>query len=114
MQSNVSLTDGVFSGTLKWYDTAGAIVDHWGAGNFLSTKFIAEDNDWSAYDSVMVGLEPSAGSGLVELINDPDKNAVMKITDKDRQVLKVVATKGGQQAVSSYSLLGLTMESDEA
>lgn len=114
LQSNVSLTDGVFSGTVKYYDTAGAIVDVWGAGNFLAVKFNAPDDDWSAYDSVMVGLEPSAGSGMQELINDPDKNGIMKITDKDRQVLKVIATKDGQQAVSSYSLRNLTLESDEA
>ena len=85
-----------------------------GAGNFLAVKFNAPDDDWSAYDSVMVGLEPSAGSGMQELINDPDKNGIMKITDKDRQVLKVIATKDGQQAVSSYSLRNLTLESDEA
>lgn len=114
LQDNVSLTDGVFSGTLKYYDTPGAIVDYWGAGNFLSTKFSVEGNDWTAYDSVKVGLEPSAGTGLVELINDPDKNAVMKITDKDTQVLKVVAKKGAQQAIKTYSLRGLTVESDEA
>lgn len=114
LQSNVSLTDGVFSGTLKYYDTPGAIVDYWGAGNFLSCKFSVEDNDWTAYDSVKVGLEPSAGTGLVELINDPDKNMIAKVSDKDVQVLKVVATKGGQQAIKTYSLRNLTVESDEA
>lgn len=114
LQSNVSLTDGVFSGTLKYYDTPGAIVDVWGAGNFLAAKFSVEDNDWSAYDSVKVGLEPSAGTGLVELINDPDKNMIAKVSDKDVQVLKVVATKGGKQAIKTYSLRNLTVESDEA
>lgn len=114
LQDNVSLTDGVFSGTLKYFDTPGAITNVWGNGNFLATKFSVENDDWTAYDSVMVGLEPSAGSGLQELINDPDKNAIMKITDKDTQVLKVVATKAGKQAVKTYSLRGLTVESDEA
>lgn len=114
LQTNVSLTDGVFSGTLKYYDTPGAIVDVWGAGNFLAAKFSVENNDWTAYDSVKVGLEPSAGTGLVELINDPDKNMIAKVTDKDTQVLKVVATKGSKQAIKTYSLRNLTVESDEA
>ena len=36
--------------------------------------------------SVKVGLDPSQSSGLVEIIDDPDKNGVFKITDKDTQV----------------------------
>ena len=104
----------MFSGTLKYFDTPGAIVNTWGAGNFLATKYIAEGNDWTGYDHVYVGLEPSAGSGYQDCINDPDKNGIAKITDKDVQVLKVIAEKGGKQAVSSYSLRGLTLESDEA
>ena len=104
----------MFSGTLKYFDTPGAIVDYWGAGNFLAAKFSAPNNDWTAYDSVKVGLEPSMGSGLQELINDPDKNGIFKISDKDTQVLKVVAKKGSNEAIKTYSLRDLTVESDEA
>lgn len=35
-------------------------------------------------------MDPSQSSGLVELINDPDKMGVFKVTNKDIQRFKVV------------------------
>ena len=75
-----------------------------GPGNFLALKLTA----------VKVGLNPSQGTGLVEIINDPDKNIVMKINDKERQMFEVLATKNGKQTSKTYSLSGLVLESDEA
>lgn len=112
MQTNVSVSDGKITGTLKYYDTPGAIVDVWGAGNFLVLKFGADD--WSDYTSVKVGLEPSYGSGLVEVKDDPDKNGHFKITDKDAQLFKVVCKNATTETVKTYSLNGLVLESDEA
>lgn len=83
-----------------------------GPGNFLALKLTADD--WTAFDSVKVGLNPSQGTGLVEIINDPDKNIVMKINDKERQMFEVLATKNGKQTSKTYSLSGLVLESDEA
>lgn len=83
-----------------------------GPGNFLALKLAADD--WTAFDSVKVGLNPSQGTGLVEIINDPDKNIVMKINDKERQMFEILATKGGKQTSKTYSLSGLVLESDEA
>jgi hypothetical protein len=73
-------------------------------------KFSAED--WNDYTSVKVGLTPSEGSGLVEGINDPDKNGVFKITDKATQKFTVVATDGEYTKTSYYDLSGLTVESE--
>ena len=75
-------------------------------------KFSA--TNWSNYTSVKVGLEPSYGTGLVELINDPDKNGVFKIADKDAQLFKVVCKNATTETVKTYSLNGLVLESDEA
>ena len=58
--------------------------------------------------SVLVGLEPSEGSGLVELINDPDKNGVFKITDKNKQKLVVVQKCAGFNLIQRFDLSGLT------
>ncbi len=63
----------------------------------------------------MVGLEPSQGSGLVELINDPDKNGVFKITDKNTQKFKVVqkckdSSGNSYTNVQVFDLSGLTCE----
>lgn len=82
----------------------------WGEGNFLAVAFSAAN--WSAYSSVKVGLENSAGSGLVELINDPDKMGVFKIANKDIQRLMVVLTdSSGVSGIEYYDLSGLTCES---
>ena len=58
----------------------------------------------------LVGLEPSEGSGLADLYNDPDKNGVFKITNKDVQKLVVVTGCDGYRLVERYDLSGLTLE----
>ena len=72
-------------------------------------KFTNIDNDAT---SVMVGLDPSVSSGLVELIDDPDKNGVFKVTDKTTQVFKVVQSNGTLTRTQTYDLSGLTCETE--
>lgn len=93
-------------GTLK-YLTDGPIAGYWGAGNFLALKF--SDVDPRA-TSIKVGLNPSEGSGLVELLGDPDMNGVFKITDKTTQKFRVVITDGHVTKTTDYDLSGLTLE----
>lgn len=81
--------------------------DYWGAGNFLVLKFANPDPNAT---SVKVGLDPSEGSGLVELLGDPDMNCAAKITDKDTQVFKVVSTDGNRTTTQTFDLSGLTCE----
>ena len=108
IQSGVSISSGNASGTLKYLGAGNAITNKWGAGNFLALKFTAAN--WSSYTSVKVGLEPSAGSGLVELINDPDKNGVFKVTNKDMQRFKIVAVGSAGEVTQYINLNGLTCE----
>lgn len=106
MQENVSISDdNVITGSLKKL-TTGAIAEHWGAGNFLALKF--SDFDERA-ESVYVGLEPSAGSGLVDILPDPDKNGVFKITDKSAQRFKIVSINGDQSHTQYFDLSNLTV-----
>lgn len=93
---------------MKWLDS-GDIVDTWGEGNFLVLKLSNIDANAT---SVMVGMEPSYGSGLVEIINDPDKNGVFKVTDKDAQLFKVVTSDGTKSTTKTYKLSGLTLQND--
>ena len=81
-------------------------------GYFLGLKYVSDD--WSKYTSVKVGVEPSYGTGLVEIINDPDKNGVCRITDKNAQLLKVICKNATTETVKTYSLRDLVLESDEA
>lgn len=109
MQTGISITDNAITGTLKYMSASNAITDKWGAGNFLVLKFSGID---SRATSVKVGLDPSQESGLVEIINDPDKNGVFKITDKDTQKFKVVSTDGKQTATQTFELSGLTCQTE--
>lgn len=79
--------------------------------------------DWNDYTSVKVGLRPTYGgpggttpidddSGLVEILSDPDKNGVFKITDKATQKFIVLATNGAETKRDTYDLSGLTVEGE--
>ena len=106
MQTGVAVADGEITGTLKYLDE-GALVDHWGAGNFVALKF--SDIDPKA-TSVKVGLRPSQSSGLVEIIDDPDKNGAFKITDKNTQKFVVVVSDGDNELTQEYDLSKLVCE----
>lgn len=108
MQTDVEVAGNAITGTLHYLDT-GALADDWGAGNFLVLAF--DDYDERA-TSIKVGLAPSVSSGLVEIINDPDKNGVFKITDKDTQKFKVIVSDGYNSTTQEFDLSGLTVESE--
>lgn len=108
MQTGVTVSNGAITGTLKYLDE-GALVNRWGEGNFIALKFTNLD---PRATSVKVGLEPSYGGGLVEIIDDPDKDGGFKITDKDTQVFKVVQSNSTQTKTQTFSLSGLTLESE--
>lgn len=108
--SDVTVANGKITGTIKYFDTPGEIVDYWGAGNFLAFKISNIDSNAT---SCKVGLEPSMGTGLVEIINDPDKNGIAKLDDVTVQKFKVVQTdNAGHKNVQLYDLSGLTLESE--
>ena len=106
IQEDVEVGLDEITGTLKYLDS-GALVDYWGAGNCIALTFA--NNDFSRYSSVKVGMDPSQGSGLVEIIDDPDKNGVFKVTDKDTQVFKIVYTDAetGEINTQTFDLSGL-------
>ena len=106
MQTGVSVSGNSITGTLKEL-TSGALVDAHGAGHFVALKFTNID---PSATSVKVGLDPSMGTGLVEIINDPDKNGAFKVTNKDTQVFKVVTTDGTNTKTDTYTLSGLTLQ----
>lgn len=105
-ESDVTVSNGKITGTLKKL-TTGPIADYWGAGNFVALKFSDVDNRAT---SIKVGLYPSQGSGLVELLGDPDMNGVFKVTDKTTQVFRVVITDGHLTKTTDYKLNDLTLE----
>ena len=110
MQTGITVSSDSIKGTLKWLDGDNAITQVWGEGNFLCLKFTADD--WSDYESVLVGLEPSAGSGLVDIKGDDTHDGVFKITNKKTQKFVVAASNGVETVTKKYKLSGLTLESE--
>lgn len=108
MQTGVSIAGGAITGTLK-YLSSGSPAETWGEGNFLCLKFTNIDEDAT---SVKVGLSPSVSSGLVELIDDPDKNGIFKVTNKDTQKFVVIQSNGTTYKRQEFSLSGLTCQTE--
>lgn len=108
LQSDLAIGRDAITGTLKYLDE-GEIAGYWGNGNFMAIQF---NNIDPRATSVRVGMQPSEGSGLVELINDPDKNGVFKVTDKDTQKFVVISSDGTHTSTATYDLKGLTCEGE--
>lgn len=103
--ADVAVADGAITGTLKYIDS-GSLADFWGPGYFLALKFTVSD----LATSVKVGLDPSVSSGLVEIIDDPDKNGAFKISNKNLQKAVVITTDGETKFTEYFDLSGLTLE----
>ncbi len=107
LQSGVSVArNDAITGTLKYIST-GALPDRWGAGNFLALRF---KNIPSNATSCKVGLDPSQSSGLVEIIDDPDRAGTFKVTDPTSQVFVIETTINGVVNRQTFSLTGLTLQ----
>ena len=108
MQTGVTVANGAITGSLKFIEGGlspdGPLA---GDGYFIALK-------WSDLDthtnSLKVGLEPSMGTGMVECFNDPDRNGVFKINDKDTQKLKFIQSDGTHKNTQYFDLSGLTLE----
>lgn len=108
MQSDVAVGTNAITGTLAFIEgglsPAGYLS---GDGHFLALKFSTAD--WDDFDKVEVGLDPSQGSGLVDVLPDPDKNGVFKITSTSQKF--VVKTTAGEDVVTKeYSLEDLVLD----
>ena len=108
VQTGLTVSGDKIKGTSKWLSGSNPITNVWGDGNFIMLEFDADN--WSDYTSVKVGLSPSAGSGLAELIGEDDKNGVFKITNKNTQKFVIIATNGVTTEKKEYSLKGLTLQ----
>ena len=61
----------------------------------------------------MIGLDPSEGSGPVDIHGDPDMNGIAKITDPSVQEFRVVQSDAaGHKNVQIFDLSGLVLEEE--
>ena len=104
-KDDVTVAPGAITGTLIYQPNgmaqSGPLA---GAGYFMGLKF---DATWANYTSVKIGLDPTAGTGLVEIKNDDTHTAALKLTNKNTQKLVVVATNGTDTREERYDLSGL-------
>lgn len=98
-------THGEISGNLAFIDS-GALATTWGSGNFIALKFLNIDPHAS---SVKVGMSPSVSSGLVEIIDDPDKAGAFKVTSTSQKFVVQTTTDAGTVKVQTYDLSGLSL-----
>ena len=107
LQTDVAVADGKITGTLIYNEgwESGPLA---GPGYYMALKFSSED--WDQYDSIMVGLDPSIGTGLVEVKNDPDRNGVFKVVARDVQKFVVQTRDRGSVIVTQYSLEDLIFQ----
>ena len=105
---DVKFENGKVTGTLKYLSGSNAITDVWGEGYFLC--FNMADATYTGLTSVKVGLTPSVSSGLVEIINDADKNGIVKVTDKAQQLFTIIQSDGTHTRTQAFSLSGLELE----
>ena len=106
MQTDLAVSGGKITGTLKKL-TTGSLVTTYGEGYFMALKFTDIDQEAT---SVKVGLMPSVSTGLVELINDPDKNGAFKVTNKNGQKFLVVTSDGSNIHTDAYDLSELVLQ----
>lgn len=78
-----------------------------GDGYFLALKW---SNPQETVTSLKVGIIPSQGSGLVEAIDDTDRNGVFKVTDKTSQDIVLIQRDGKNTKTQTLDLSGLTLE----
>lgn len=110
LQDSIEVSSDAITGTLKYvtdyteFSSDPALQE----GNFLAVNLV--NNDYSQFTSVKIGLDPSQGSGLVEIIDDPDKNGVFRIANTS-QKFKIVSTSvDGIENTQVFDLSGLTLE----
>lgn len=106
IQDNVTMMGNNFYGNLKYIEDGlsptGPLA---GSGNFLAVKF--DGPAFSTATAIKVGLDPSVETGLVDIKDDPDRNAIMKISDKDQKLVVEVETAAGKSRMI-YNLNTLT------
>ena len=64
---------------------------------------------WNLHTSLKVGLQPSEGTGLVECIDDTDRNGVFKVASKDQKVV-LIQSNDTKKTKQVFDLSGLIFE----
>lgn len=106
LQTDLFAGNGKIVGTLSKV-TSGTLATDWGEGYFMGLQFGGQAFNEAV--AIYVGMEPSVSSGLVNVLKDPDRNGIFKVTNKV-QNFKIVVDYGMHQEEYLYDLSGLTLD----
>ena len=109
LQTNVTITNGVISGTLPYIeDFTGFSSDpELQSGNYLVLSIA---DIYAAATSVKGGIVPSSiGADLVEMINDPDRNIVLRVTSTSQVATFVQSDAEGNTLTQEFSCANLVL-----
>lgn len=106
-QDDVAVTGNKVTGSLKFIEGGLAPSGYLsGDGYFLALKWTNPD---AAATSLKVGLQPSAGAGMQECINDPDRNGVFKIASTAQKIV-IISSNDDKKTKQVFDLTGLVLE----
>lgn len=107
MQDDVVVSGNHITGTLKFIEgglaQTGPLA---GDGYFLALHWSDPDE---SVTSLKVGLSPSRGTGLVECLDDTDRNGVFKISNKREQKFVILQEADGVKSRKEYDLSRLVL-----
>ena len=106
IQENVTVSGSAIKGKLKYLDT-GDIATETGAGYYIALDL--SDNDFVGLTSVKIGMNPAAGSEMIELVGETDKTGVFKVSNRFNQKFVIVQTDGTNTKTQTYDLSQLEM-----
>ena len=109
LQTDVFVGHNKIVGTLKKI-TSGSLPAVWGDGNFIALKFSGSAFDKAKH--IYVGMNPTAGFGLVDVSEDPDRAGVFKVTNKLQEFVAVLDYGNGLTETITFDLDGLTLETE--
>lgn len=104
IQSDVAIDELDITGTSKYVETV-ETFDMEKGHNFLALHFSSEDAD-----KIEVSMDPTQGSGLVEL--DESGVILLQMKADKSQTVKAVATNDDGITVKNYTVSGMTFEQE--
>ena len=112
LQSDIEIKGNKITGTLK-YVTEGALPEYWHLNYFIALEFDTIPEDAT---HVYIGWDKSAGSGLVDIIEDLDKAAACAVTPEDGKVTQKLIVKTetpNEIIIQKFDLSGIVLAPEE-
>lgn len=112
LQSDIEVKGNKITGTLK-YVSEGALPEYWHLNYFIALEFTTIPEDAT---HVYIGWDQSAGTGLIDIIDDPDKAAACAVTPEGGKVTQKLIVKTetpNEIIIQKFDLSGIVLAPEE-